>query len=80
MKKWNQQITDRIHELYDDHTWEEIAKVLKKEFKFTRHPDNIRKMFKNRTSSATRKPHGHNTANKKPKILVFDIETCPMES
>lgn len=80
MKKWNQQIIDRIHELYDDHTWEQIAKVLKKEFKFVRNPDNIRKMFKKRTSSATRKPHGQKVINKKPKILVFDIETAPMES
>lgn len=75
MKRWSKQITDRIKELYDEHTWDDIAKILKKEFKFQRSADTIRKTFKNKTKSEARKPHG----SKKPKVLVFDIETAPLE-
>ena len=75
MKKWSKQIVDRIKELYEDHTWDDIAKILKKEFKFSRSADTIRKTFKNKVKSKKRKPHGA----KRPKILVFDIETSPME-
>lgn len=77
MKKMNQAIVDRIQELYEDHTWDEIASKLKKEFKFSKSPETIRKTFKKRVKDSKHKPKGK--SHKKPKILVFDIETAPME-
>jgi hypothetical protein len=77
MKRMTPKIIARIEELYDSHTWDDIAKVLKKEFKFDKSPESIRKTFRNRTGSQRRrKKHGVCTA--KPKVLVFDIETSPL--
>lgn len=77
MKTWSDKVINRIKELYNDHTWDEIAKKLKKEMKFDKSPEAIRKAFKRKTDSS-HKPNGK--SNKKPKILVFDIETSPLES
>lgn len=77
MKKWNDKIIKRIKDLYETHTWDSIAKVLKKEFKFDKSPEAIRKTFKNRVKESMNKPYGKSI--KKPKVLVFDIETAPLE-
>lgn len=70
-------IISRIEELYDTHTWDDIAKALKKEFKFDKSPETIRKTFRRKTGEGKdRKKEG----KKKPKILLFDIETIPMEA
>lgn len=76
MKKWSQEIIERIKELYEDHTWDDIALILKKEFKFNKSAEAIRKAFKRRVKNSKHKPQG----TRKPKILVFDIETAPLES
>lgn len=71
-----QQIVERIKELYETHTWDDIAKVLKKEFKFDKSPETIRKTFRRKTGEGnSRKPQG----TKKPRILLFDVETLPLE-
>lgn len=76
MKRMNKEIISRIEELYEEHTWDSIAKILKKEFKFDKSPETIRKTFRNKTGlQAKRKSHGR----KAPKILIFDIETLPLE-
>ncbi len=69
-------IIKRIEELYETHTWDDIAKSLKKEFKFDKSPETIRKTFRRKTGTGKdRKKQGQKT----PKILLFDIETLPME-
>jgi uncharacterized protein YprB with RNaseH-like and TPR domain len=76
MKKMTDKIIKRIEELYETHTWDDIAKSLKKEFKFDKSPETIRKTFRRKTGeSKDRKKHGQ----KQPRILLFDIETLPME-
>lgn len=70
-------IIKRIEELYETQTWDSIAKTLKKEFKFDKSPETIRKTFRNRTGKGKkRKQHGR----KMPKILLFDLETLPLEA
>jgi len=77
MKVYTQVILNRIKELYEEHTWDQIAKILKKEFKLNKSPESIRKAFRRHTKSdQKRKPSGSN--KDQPKILLFDIETAPM--
>ena len=77
MKRMTQTILKRIKELYEDHTWEEIAIKLKKEFKFDKSAEAIRKAFKRKIQNSVHKPRCK--SHRKPKVLVFDIETAPME-
>jgi DNA polymerase elongation subunit (family B) len=77
MKRMTKEIIQRIEELYETQTWDKIAKTLKKEFKFDKSPETIRKTFRRKTGEGKeRKAHG----KKSPKILLFDIETLPLEA
>jgi hypothetical protein len=76
MKKLSGKVIERIKELYEEKTWEEIAKIINKEFKMSKSSESIRKTFKRRVKNS---PHKviHTSV---PKILVFDIETAPIEA
>ena len=72
MKKWTKPAIDLMLKLYADHTYPEIAKKLEKKFKVKY------------TSNAVRKAHERymlepKKISNRPKILIFDIETAPME-
>ena len=78
MKSLSEKVISRIKELYKENTWEEITKIINKEFKLKKSAEAVRKAFKRRVKDMGQKPNGHFA--KKPKILVFDIETAPMQS
>lgn len=42
---WNKKSLKRLGELYEDHTWDEICKVLKKEFGLVKSVDSVRKVY-----------------------------------
>lgn len=73
MKRWTREYQERVEELYSDHTYEEIAKILQKEFGIKKSADAVRKLYKKYTKSKE-KLRKLNL----PKVLVFDIETAPM--
>jgi hypothetical protein len=73
MKKWTKEIFDRVDELWEDNDYEDIAKVLKKEFKFDSTENAIRKAWKRYTDSPEILEK-----NERPKVLIFDIETAPL--
>jgi hypothetical protein len=77
MKTLSSKVIARIKDLYEDNTWEEITNIINKEFKIKKSAEAIRKAFKRREANYGNKPNGNFA--KKPKILVFDIETAPME-
>jgi len=76
IKKWSQPEIDMLLDLYEDHTWKQIATNLNRKFG-TSH-----------TANATRKAHERHLVLVKaikdrkdsPKILFFDIETVPIIS
>lgn len=75
-KKWTPEKIQRILELYDTHTYDQIGKILKKEFGGQYTGEVVRKALKrNVNKTKTKYRHGH-----LPKILIFDIETSPIEA
>jgi len=73
MKKWTKELFNIVVDLYEEHTYEEISKILKKEFKFSKSPNAIKKAYKRYLKNDKMLEK-----NKIPKILVYDIETAPM--
>lgn len=72
-KKWTKEAIKLMLKLYETKTYSEIAEILKKKFKV------------NYTANAVRKAHERYAVEPKditgrPKILVFDIETAPIEA
>lgn len=45
MKKWNKEIIQRIKQLYDDHTYKEIAGIINEEYGLNKTPNAIRKTY-----------------------------------
>jgi hypothetical protein len=73
--KWTKKLFEKVSKLYESKTYEEISDILKKENSFIKTPNAIRKAFKRYSDSPQILDK-----NKKPKILVFDIETAPLEA
>jgi hypothetical protein len=77
MNRLSEKAIARISELYDTHSWDEITRIINKEFNLKKSSEAIRKAYKRRVSSYD-KPNQPSYG--KPKILVFDIETAPLEA
>lgn len=75
MSKWTPNVVRRLLELYEYHTYEEIADILNDEFDLGKTANAIRKAYE-RYKYPIVKMSGETD---KPKILFFDIETFPME-
>ena len=73
-KKITEEAIELIIALQPVCTWKEIADILKTEFGLNKTFESVRKIFY-RYSDGTRP-----STLKKPKILLFDIETLPMEA
>jgi len=73
--KWTKKVFKRVTDLYADHTYGEISKVLKKEFNLKKTPNAIRKAYKRYTTDMRLLEK-----NELPNILLFDIETAPIEA
>lgn len=73
-KLWKDEMVNRLFELYDDHTYEEIAKKINKEFKTKVSANSVRKAAERYQYPIIDKVEKKD----KPKILVFDIETSPL--
>lgn len=74
-KKWTKELFNCVKDMYSEHTYEEIAEVLKKKFNFKKSPNAIRKAYKRYTESEQLLEK-----NRLPRILLFDIETAPIEA
>lgn len=72
MKKWTQELFERIKELYDECTWDEIAETLSDEFDFHKTGNAVKKAFQRYSTDS------EVLEKREPKILLFDIETAPM--
>lgn len=72
--KWSNKMIDMLLDLYEDHTYPEIAKKLSKKFKVKISANCARKAFERYQYPVLDK------ASKKqgPKMLVLDIETSPL--
>lgn len=75
MSKWDKNLVSRLLELYDDHTYEQIASILNKEFKLHHTPNAYRKAYERYKLRVI-----EIETPKKPKILLLDIETLPIEA
>jgi hypothetical protein len=82
--KWTKEIYNRVLELFDDHTYDEIASVLKKEYGLNKTGNAIKKAYQRYTKKPELLEQGQgqkvNRLYKPPRILLFDIETVPMEA
>lgn len=76
MRKWNKKVIERMKELYDSFTYEEIAEILNKEFKLKKTPNAVRKAYERYLIE----PKDFHKKEKGPKVLILDIETLPMEA
>lgn len=73
MKKWTNELFEAVQDLYENHSWTEISQILKTGFDFKRSPNAIRKAYYRYTQDKKV------LEKREPKILLFDIETLPME-
>lgn len=74
MSKWSQKEIDLLLKLEEDHTHKETAEKLNKKFK-TKHSQNaVRKAYERYKFPVLE------MEQEKPKILLFDIETLPVEA
>ena len=74
--RWTQEMIIYIQSLYDDYTYEEIAEKFNRKFKSDKTPNAIRKAHERHllpTLDFTKEE------KKGPRILIFDIETLPLE-
>ena len=72
-KLWTDEIINVMFGLYDDHTFEEIAKIINKKFKRKFSPNAIRK-----SAERHKYPVDDFSVPEMPKILALDIETKPL--
>lgn len=72
---WSDKKIARLLELWEDHSYTEIAKILTKEFKKKVTANGARKAYER-----YKFPTLEGKKLTKPKILVFDIETLPIEA
>lgn len=74
MSKWSQKEIDLLLDLAEDHTYKATAKKINKKFK-TKHTTNaVRKAYERYKFPVLE------MERKLPKILLFDIETLPVEA
>jgi DNA polymerase III epsilon subunit-like protein len=68
---WSQESINRLKELYQNHSCQEISLLLNDEFGLEKTPNAIKKAFYRYSDSIV-------TEKKKPKVLLLDIETAPI--
>jgi hypothetical protein len=74
--KWTEDKIAFIQALYETHTYEEIAVKFNKKFKSKKTPNAIRKAHERYLLPV----HDFEKTSTKPKILMFDVETLPIEA
>ena len=74
--KWTEDKIAFIQALYETHTYEEIAVKFNKKFKSKKTHNAIRKAHERYLLPV----HDFDKAPVKPKILMFDVETLPIEA
>lgn len=72
MKEWTKELFEVVCDLYEDHSWEEIAQILKEEHRFKKSANAVKKAYQRYSKDPSR------LMKKEPKVLLFDIETAPM--
>lgn len=72
MKQWTKELFERVDELYEDHSWQEIAQILKEEYKFKKSANAVKKAYQRYSKDISV------LEQREPKVLLFDIETAPM--
>ena len=77
-KKWNDKMVNELMKLYDTHTYEEIANKINKKFGSNHTPNAVRKTYERNKYPVI--DLAKKESIKKPKVLLFDIETMPMEA
>lgn len=75
--KWTNEKFNLVLDMYEDHSYEEISKALDDKFNFIKSPNAIRKAYKRYLENSELLELNEVT---KPKILIFDIETSPIEA
>lgn len=73
MSKWNKEMINMLMDLYETHSYEEIAKEISKHTKIKVTPNAVRKAYER-----YKYPIIDKSENKGPKILIVDIETAPL--
>lgn len=79
MSSFTQEMFDLINDMYENFTYKEIAEVLNKEFKVNVNNKSVEKAY-NRYLKGFEKPAKELKDKGAPKILLFDIETSPIEA
>lgn len=74
--KWTDKMISRLKELFYDHSYTEIGKILSKEFKVKVSANAARKAYERYEYPILDKSNKENA----PKILIYDVETTPMIS
>ena len=77
-KTWTNEVVKRLLELYADHTYVEMAEVLDEEFGINKSANAVRKAYERLKVPVVKKRKI--LQKKMPKILIYDIETCPIEA
>jgi len=84
--KWTKKIYNRVLDLFEDNTYNEIADKLRDEFGIDKSGNAVKKAYQRYTKNPELLENNggfgdkRNVVTKKPKILLFDIETLPMEA
>lgn len=83
--KWTKTIYNRVMELFEDNTYDEIADKLREEFGIDKTGNAVKKAYQRYTKKpelleSSNSGTQRNVITHKPKILIFDIETLPMEA
>lgn len=71
MSKWTREAIDTVLAMYNNHTYSEISKALKKKHGVEKSVNAIRKCYERHSLPIY-------DMSEKPKVLLFDIETAPM--
>lgn len=72
--KWTDKMINRLKDLFHDHSYTEIGKILSKEFKVKVSANAARKAYERYEFPILNKSKKENA----PKILLFDVETSPV--
>jgi hypothetical protein len=77
-KKWTKPAIELMLALYEDHTYVQIAEKLEKRFKVKYTANAVRKAHERYAIPIVEK--AKKRQDHMPKILIYDIETCPIEA
>ena len=72
--KWTKELFNVVEEMYEEHSWEEISDFLEDHHDFSKTPNAVRKAYNRYMENPEILDE-----NQGPKVLLFDIETFPLE-